>query len=289
MAKKIIITVCPTSNFQGKDANSALPEQPKEIAQATYECYNAGAAIAHLHARDKNGITTNDSEVIKEILTEVRAKCNIVLQPSCAPATSDPTCDVYRGLKNTIEAAVATGAEMASLDCGISIATMTGKPVPIMWTRDWMADAAKLMKENGIKPELECKSPPQMEDVFNFLIKPGLIEDPPSYTFVLNMKSQGSLSFTMENMMSMYRCLPHGAQFTTMGVGAPQLQANIASLLLGGGVRVGFEDNIYYSKGVLAKSNAQLVERIAKIAIELGYDLATPDEAREILNLKRLS
>jgi 3-keto-5-aminohexanoate cleavage enzyme len=288
MAKKIIVTVCPTSNFHGKEANPALPEQPKEIADATYDCYNAGAAIAHLHARDKKGVQTNDAEVIKEINTEVRAKCNIILQDSTAPALSDPTCDVYRGLYNSVEAAAATGAEMCSLDCGISVATFDGKEVPIMWTRKWMADAAKLMKEKGIKPELECKSSPQMEDVYNFLIKPGLIEDPPSYTFVLNMRSQGSLSYSMDNLMYLRKCLPEGSQFTTMGVGSSQLHANMASLLLGGGVRVGFEDNIYYSKGVLAKSNAQLVERIAKIAIELGYDLATPDEARDILNLKRL-
>ena len=287
MATKIIITVCPTSNFHGKDANPALPEQPGEIAHAVYDCYNAGAAIAHLHARDRDGIQTNDPEVFKEILTDVRAKCNIVLQPSTAPAMSDPTCNVYRGLANTVEAAVATGAEMCSLDCGVSISIQDGKEVPIMWTRSWMADAAELMKKNGIKPELECKNHAQMEDVLNFLIKPGMIEDPPSYTFVLNMKAQSGLSYSMDNLIHLYHCLPPGAQFTTMAVGAPQLQANIASLLLGGGVRVGFEDNIYYSRGVLAKSNAQLVERIAKIALELGYELATPEEARDILKLKR--
>lgn len=286
MAKKIIVTVAPTSNFHGKEANPALPEQPKEVAEAAYECYNAGASIVHIHSRDKQGIPTNDVNVIRETCEMVKAKCNMILQPSVAPANRpdyDTTAD--DGLS-----ALEVGAEMCSLDCGISIipSKIPGQQLKtIMWTRPWLVKAAKLIKEKGIKPELEIFNHSHLEDAIELLVKPGLVGPPPSFTFVMNMNkvNQGSIEYSMENLTHMVRKLPPSALFGAMAIGPAQHPCTMASLLLGGNVRVGFEDNIYYRRGELAKSNAQLVERIVRVARDLGYDIATPDEAREILGI----
>lgn len=282
--KKLIVTVAPTSNFHGKEANPALPEQPKEIAEEVLRCLNAGASIAHIHARDKQGIPTNDVNVFREIKSEVSAKCNIIQQFSTAPAMI-PESHINDGLQ-VLDAL----PEMASLDCGLMQA-YPGKFIkPTLWDRDWLINAAKKMKELNIKPELEIFNHAQLEDVINIFMPMGIIDNPASFTFVFGMQkiNQGSIQFSMENLTHMVRKLPKDVYFGAMGIAAQQHQATMASLLLGGNVRVGFEDNIYYRKGELAKSNAQLVERIVGIAIDLGYEIATPDEAREMLGIKKV-
>ena len=287
---KIIVTIAPTSNFHGKEANPALPEQPDEIAQSTYECFNAGAAVVHIHSRDKQGIPTNDVNVVRETCELVRKKCNIILQPSVAPANRpDYITTADDGLS-----ALEVGAEMCSLDCGISvipskIPEKEGPEKIIMWTRHWLVEAAKKIIAKGMKPELEIFNHSQLEDAVNLLIKPGLIGGgPPSFTMVMGMKlSQGGIEYSMENLTHMVRKVPSRGLFGAMAIGPAQHACTIASLLLGGNVRVGFEDNIYYARGELAKSNAQLVERIVRIARELGHEIASPDEAREILGIKK--
>jgi 3-keto-5-aminohexanoate cleavage enzyme len=285
MAKrKIIVTVAPTSNFHGKEANPALPEQPKEIAQEVYRCLNAGASIAHIHARDLQGRPTNDVNVFKEIKAEVSAKCNIIQQFSTAPAMN-ATSHIDDGLQ-----VLDAEPEMASLDCGLMQAYFGDLVKPTLWDRNWLRNAASLMKERGIKPELEIFNHAQLEDVVEIFMPEGLIEGNPSFNFVFGMLkiNQGSIQFSMENLTHMVRKLPPNAYFGAMGIGPQQHQATISSLLLGGNVRVGFEDNIYYRKGELATSNAQLVERIVGIATDLGYEIASPDEAREMLGIKKI-
>jgi 3-keto-5-aminohexanoate cleavage enzyme len=285
MAKrKIIVTVAPTSNFHGKEANPALPEQPKEIAQEVLRCLNAGASIAHIHARDINGKPTNDVNVFKEIKAEVSAKCNIIQQFSTAPAMN-ATSHIDDGLQ-----VLDAYPEMASLDCGLMQAYVGDLIKPTLWDRNWLRNAASIMKERGIKPELEIFNHAQLEDVIEIFMPEGLIEGTPSFNFVFGMLkiNQGSIQFSMENLTHMVRKLPQNAFFGAMGIGPQQHQATISSLLLGGNVRVGFEDNIYYRRGELATSNAQLVERIVGIATDLGYEIASPDEAREMLGIKKV-
>ena len=291
-AKKIIVTVAPSSNFQGKEANPAIPYSPDELATATYDCYNAGASIVHFHSRDEQGIPTNDRYVILEGVKKIREKCkDIIIQPSVAPANRpDRINTADDGLS-----ALDVGAEMCSLDCGISVIPslvphLEGPERIIMWTRKWLVDTAKRLKELGIKPELEIFNDAQLEDAVNLLVNKDLVIGVPTFTFVLNMKtSQGGLEWSMENLTHLVRKTPPGSMWGVMGVGASQLPANLASLAMGGNIRVGFEDNIYYRKGELAKSNAQLVERIVGIARDIGFEIASPDEAREMMGItKRL-
>jgi 3-keto-5-aminohexanoate cleavage enzyme len=147
-----------------------------------------------------------------------------------------------------------------------------------------------MMTAKGIKPEMEIFNHSCLEDAVNFLLKTNIIAEPASFTFVMDMHrgNQGCIEYNMENLTHLVRRLPPNSLFGVIGIGATQLPATLSALLLGGNVRVGMEDNIYFARGELAKSNAQLVERIAARIRELGYEVATPDEARKILGIGRM-
>jgi 3-keto-5-aminohexanoate cleavage enzyme len=214
--KKIIVTVAPSSNFQGKETNPAIPEQPDEVALSTYDCYNAGASIVHFHARDKQGIPTNDREVIIETVQKIRDKCkDIIIQPSVAPANRPDRINTADDGLSSLD----VGAEMCSLDCGLVVIPsrvphLEGPDRTIMWTRRWLVNAATKIKELGIKPELEIFNDSHLEDAINYLLEPGLIIGKPSLTMVLNMHktSQGAIEYSMENLTHLVRKLPQDAK-----------------------------------------------------------------------------
>ena len=152
--RKVIITVAQTGNFQGKAANPALPEQPSEIITSAYDCYNAGAAIVHIHARDKAGNSSNDPNIFAEINTGVRAKCPIIIQNSTAPATGTG----FRGRRRRGICSTWTTSR-ACPRCARSTARSSPRPgatcrSSIRWERDWLLKNAKRMMDLGIKPEL---------------------------------------------------------------------------------------------------------------------------------------
>lgn len=279
--RKVIITIAPTSNFQGKEANPALPIQPGEVADAVFNAYNAGASLAHLHARDRDGVQTNDPEVFKDINARIRAKCPIIIQNSIAPALGPNPNSAEDGL-----AVLDAMPEMASLDMGISVVAVHGREIIIEWTRSFLRKAANLMLERGIKPELEIFNDSQIDDAL-MLIKEGLLTPPYSFSFVTGMQrvNQGAIAYSPQRIMNYVNMLPPQSLFSTLGVGTAQLPAALTSILLGGNARVGFEDNIFYSKGVLASSNAQLVERLVRCIRDLGLEVASPDEARAMLGV----
>ncbi len=284
---KVIVTIAPTSNFHGKAANPALPEQPDEIAQSVHECFNAGAALAHMHARDRNGVQTNSAAVFRQINALVREKCPIIIQNSIAPALAPGKHlnTAEHGLE-TIEA----NPEMCSLDMGIGVVCFpNGTEHYIAWTRSFLFRAATMMNERGIKPELEIFNNSQIDDA-KLLIEKGLIKPPFSFSFVMGMNrvNQSAASWRPQTLMDYASQLPPESKFSTLGIGPMQHHATVQSLLLGGGVRVGFEDNINYRRGELAKSNAQLVERIVTVIRDLGFEPATPEEAREMLGMAAL-
>ena len=285
MANKIIITVAPTSNFQGKEANPNLPIQPNEVAQAVYDCYNAGAAVVHLHARDKNGVQTNDVNVFKEMNTLVRSKCNIIIENSIAPALKPGGSTAEDGLE-----ALDALPEMASLDMGLCAISFQDLNLIIEWTRPFLKKAAQMMHDRGIKAELEIYNNSNMDDAIA-LINMGLLKKPYYFNFVLGMNkvNQGATSFSPRHLMHYIDLLPPDSVFGAMGIGPDQLPATMMSIINGGSARVGFEDNIYYRKGQLANSNAQLVERLVRYIHDLGLEVATPAEARSILGLSPLT
>jgi 3-keto-5-aminohexanoate cleavage enzyme len=275
---KVIITASLNGAFVTKDMNPSVPEQPDEIAQAALECYNAGAAIVHIHARDEEGRPHGTKEKFEEILAAVRGKTrDVVVQFSTGGGTN-----------LTIEERVScldADPEMASLNMGTLMRQTgpnAGEPFANL-TKDIEAWAAK-MQEMEIKPEMECYSQSMYRDVSN-LISKGLIEKPYYVNFVLGMMHQGAIEATPETLVSMYQFLPQDCYFNTTATGAAQLPLTTMAMIMGGSARVGLEDNIYFRRGELVKSNAQLVERTVRIARELNLQPATPDEARAILGV----
>ena len=292
MARKIIITVAQTGAFHGKESNPNIPLTPQEIVDSAYDCYNAGAAIIHIHARDKEGLSTNDPAVYNEIGSRIRAKCNLVTQYSTAPANRAGTV-AEDGMKLLYDKDLVK-PDMCSLDCSLISTSWAGRTFVYEWFRDFLLKYAKMMKDMGIKPELECFDPTSVEDVFNILQPAGVLDDPVSLSFVMGMDriSQGAISFSEENLDFMIRKLPKNqfVNFSTISIGAKNHVPGMAmTVLKGGGARVGMEDNIYYGPGELLKSNAQMVERAVRIIRELGFEVATPDEARDILKIPHLS
>lgn len=292
MARKIIITVAQTGAFHGKEANPNIPLTPKEISDSAYDCYNAGAAIVHVHARDNEGLSTNDPAIYSEIGSNIRSKCNIITQYSTAPANR-PGTNAEDGMKLLYYKDLVK-PDMCSLDCSLISTSWGGRTFVYEWYRDFLIKYAKMMRDMGIKPELECFNPSSIEDVFNVLEPAGVLDDPVSLSFVMGMDriSQGAISFSEQNLDFMISKLPKDrfVNFSTISIGAKNHVPGMAmTVLKGGGARVGMEDNIYYAPGRLLKSNAEMVERAVRIIRELGYEVATPDEARDILKIPHLS
>jgi len=277
-AGKVIVTASLNGAMVTKDMNPSTPEQPDEIAQAALECYNAGAAIVHIHARDEQGKPTGTKEKFEEILAAVRGKCSeIIIQFSTGGGANLTLEERVRCLDAL--------PESASLNMG-TLMRQTGAQAGVPFsnmTKDIEAWAAK-MRDLNIKPEMECYSQSMYRDVKN-LIKKEIINPPYYVNMVLGMQYQGAIEATPETLHSMIEFLPEGCYFNCCAVGAAQLPVTTAAMIMGGAVRVGLEDNIYYAKGVLAKSNAQLVERSVRIARELNIEPVSPDEARQILGI----
>ena len=273
--RKVIVTVATTGGFHGKDANPNLPEQPPEIAESTYACYNAGAAIAHIHARDKNGKSTGDTEIFREIKRRVRDKCDIIIAFSTG---GGPGLTVEERLQSAM-----ADPEISSLNMG-SLVRYDGT----VWqnTPSQLEKWATILKERGIKPELEVYTHTMFQEIEN-LISKGLVEKPYFINLVLGMMGrQGVLSATKRNLLSLIDFLPQECIFNVTVIGRMQLELTTLGFLMGGNLRVGLEDNIYYSKGVLA-NNEQLVARSVRMIRELGYEVATPEEARQMLGLTK--
>ena len=286
---KLIVTVAPTSNFHGKDANPALPFTPQEVADSVYECWNDGASIVHIHGRDKEGLPTNDPAFFQEADRLIREKkCDIILQHSMAPANpillNQDIADIDDGVRTST---TTPPPEMVSIEIAPCILVWKGKAVPFNWNRLWAEDVARGIMEKGIKPEVEIYNNGQMEDL-HVLIEKGVFAKPYWVSFVMNMhrNASGFQSYSPKHIIHLMDLLPPDSLFTVLGVGYPtQFEATTQSILLGGHVRVGFEDNIFIEEGKLAGNNAELVARIVRIARELGREVATPREAREMLGI----
>lgn len=269
--EKLIITAALTGAEVTKDICPALPVSPDEIAEAAYECWKAGAAVVHVHARDAEGNPTQSYDVYKEICDKIKAKCDIIVQPSTGGATWHTPDERLQPVE--------LKPEMATLSCG----TCNFGNEVFMNSEEYMEKFAKRMQELGVKPELEIFERGMIENA-KMLIKKGLINTPAHFDFVLGVP--GAAPGNPEDLMFMVNQLPAGSTWTVAGIGRSETPLAVLAIILGGNVRVGFEDNIYYSKGVKAKSNAELVERVVRMAKEIGREVATPDEARAILGLK---
>ncbi|MFC4359189.1 3-keto-5-aminohexanoate cleavage protein [Halobium salinum] len=269
--KPVVVTAALTGGIHGKEANPNLPETPEEIAEAAAACEAAGASVLHLHAREANGERAFSTERFQTVTDAVRAATDDVIVQHSTGGTGAPTELRAEPLRTD------PAPDMASLDMG---PMNRGQHLTSENTRATVAALHEEMRERGIKPEVEVFNDGHLNEV---LAVADDLAAPPSITLILG---PGTLSVpSPRSLLHLVDHLPEGAEFTTLGFGRHQLPLTTLSVLLGGHVRVGLEDNVYYRRGELAESNAQLVERAVRIVEEFGRPLATTDEAREILGV----
>lgn len=275
LENKVIITAALTGAMTPKEMNPHIPVTPEEIAEDAYNCWKAGAAVVHLHMRDEKGLGTMDKEKFKKTIELIKAKpdCDVVINCTTSGDSRASYEDRMAHLSYVLP-------EMASFDAG----SFNWMPFGIFDNSpQFLEPLALKMKENGIKPEFEIFDSGFME-IVKFYAKKGVLEAPYHYQFVLGVL--GGMDATVKNLQFLHEMLPAGATWSAFGLGKNHLPIMYTTLALGGHIRVGLEDNVYYSKGVLA-TNVSLVERAGRVIKEFGKEVATPDEARQILSLKR--
>ena len=272
--EKLIITAAICGAEVTKEHNANVPYTVREIGIEAEKAFLAGASIIHLHVRDDDGTPTQDIKRFKACVDEIKGRCpDVIVQPSTGGAIGMSNEERLQPIFMEPQ------PEMATLDCG----TMNfGGDEIFVNTENTIIHFATEMNSRGIKPELECFDK-GMIDMALRLNKKGYIKEPMHFNFVLGVI--GGIAATPRDLLFMVNSVPKNSTFTVCAIGRHEFPMVTLSIVLGGHARVGFEDNIYLSKGVLAKSNKELVEKVVRISKELGRDIASPYEARKILSL----
>ena len=279
----VIITCALTGGIHGKEATPRLPEQPDEIVAQGVASWRAGAAVLHVHARTPDGSNTMDPAIFGELHARLCAATDAVVQLTTGGSPRLPVAERI----NTVLLA----PEMASLNMGLLNFFVRGEQVFFSNHRSDIAQFAQAMRAHGVKPEFEVYSSVMLEEVAH-LLGLGILDPPYAINFVLQTPTQGGARGTPQNLLDMLQRLAdlpvprEQLRVTVSSMGRTQLPLTTIGLAMGLNVRVGLEDNVYYRRGELAESNAQLVERAVRIARELERRPATPAEARAILGLR---
>ena len=278
--KKTIITVAPTGAWPKKENNPNVPMTPSEIADEVYACWKAGAAIAHLHMRDDQGNGTMDTNKFTETLGLLRERypdCDVVLNLTTSG-------DIHADDDIRVAHVEKLRPEMASYDCGsmnwLNTSLFINSPA-------FLERCGKLFQELNVKPEIEAFDPGMIANAAYYL-KKGVLVAPLHFQFCMGCAN--GIPGSMKNLVFMKETMEQlcpGSTWSTFGVGHCAMEMLYGAVALGGHIRVGMEDNVMYARGQLADSNVQFVERAARVIREYGNDVATPDEAREILGLKK--
>lgn len=288
---KLIVTVAPTGGMASKDQNHNLPTQPGEIAESVFRSFKEGASVAALHARRPDDQATCNADIYRDINTRIREKCDIVINNSTGGGSSgDMLIERPDGLfESSFDERLKgceAGAEMATFDGMTFVDVHGGKEILVITPPSRCETLVKRMIDRGIKPEWEVFAPNHILQDVTRLIQKGYDKPPYYINMVLGADKgfQGAMPYSHDVLNAMIAALPPQSIFCVSAIGPAQLPATTQAMLLGGHVRVGLEDNNYYSKGQLA-TNEQLVARTVRIASELGLEVASPREARDILGL----
>ena len=262
--EKLIITAAICGAEVTKEQNAAVPYTVEEMVREAKSAYDAGAAILHIHVREDDGTPTQDRERFRVVMDAIRKELpDVIMIPSTGGATGMSPEERLQPTE--------LFPEMATLDCG---------------TMPTMRAVGKRMLENNIKPEYECFELGHIDTILGMAKKGEVPGAPMQFNFVLGV--HGCTPASVENLAFFASKIPAGSTWTVSGVGRAAWTMAAAAIAMGGNVRVGFEDNIYLGKGQKAASNGELVAKVVRIAKELGREIATPAEAREILSLKPL-
>lgn len=273
--EKLIITAAICGAEVLKEHNPAVPYTIEECVREAKSAYEAGASLIHLHVRWDDGTPTQDKGRFKAIMDAIKKEIpDVIIQPSTGGAVGMTDDERLQPTE--------LNPEMATLDCG----TLNfGGDEVFMNTENTIKYFGQRMIERGIKPELEVFDK-SMIDMALRLHKKGFIQIPMHFDLVMGVN--GGISGDLRDFVFLRHSLPAGATYTVAGIGRYEFPLAMAAIIDGGHVRVGFEDNVFLSKGVLAKSNGELVAKVVRMAKELGREIANPAEARQILGLKPL-
>lgn len=270
--EKLIITAAICGAEVTKEQNPAVPYTVEEIVREAKSAVDAGAAIVHLHVRLDDGTPTQDKARFKECIDAIYKECpDVIIIPSTGGAVGMSADERLQPTE--------LFPEMATLDCG----TCNFGDDVFENTMPMMRDFGKRMIENNIKPEYECFEMGHLDTVLNMARKGQVPGTPMQFNFVLGVP--GCTPASVQNLAWMVNAIPAGSTWTATGIGRHAFTLAAHAIAMGGNVRVGFEDNLYLERGVLAKSNGELVAKVVRIAKELGREIATSAEAREILSL----
>ena len=270
---KLIITAAICGAEVTKDQNPNVPYTVEEIVREAKSAYDAGAAVVHVHVREDDGTPTQSRERFRVCMDAIKAAIpDVILIPSTGGAVGMTAEERLQPTE--------LFPEMATLDCG----TCDFGDDVFENTMPTMRAFGKRMLENNIKPEYECFEMGHLDTILKMAKKGQVPGDPMQFNFVLGVP--GCTPATVKNLCWLVDAIPAGSTWTATGVGRSAFQLAAPTIVMGGNVRVGFEDNIYLSRGVLARSNGELVEKVVRLSRELGREIASPAEAREILSLK---
>lgn len=278
---KAVISAALTGALTTRDQCEAIPYTPEEIAEDAAAAREAGAAVAHIHARTDTGAPTFSTETYQEIYDEVRDRTDIIINFSTG-AISTP-------LQERIEYVEEVQPDIAALNMGsMNYAKYSDSRDEFVFDMVFQNPFAEIrqlleaMDDAGVKPELECFDTGHLGSIAPF-VKDGTLETPFHASLIMGVL--GGIPASVENLAHQVRQLPDEANWQVIGIGREQWALASAALSMGGNVRVGLEDNFYLPSGEMAESNAELVAKAAEMTRNVGREPATPDEAREIMNV----
>lgn len=282
LKNKVIITAAVTGAWPKKENNPNVPMTPQEIADDVYACWKAGAAVAHLHMRDNEGNGTMDTAKFEETVNLIHTKypdCDIVLNLTTSG-------DIHADDEIRVAHVKKLKPEMASYDCGSMNWLNSGL---FLNTPKFLTDCGLLFQELGVKPEIEAFDPGMIGNAA-YYIKKGVLKTPVHFQFCMGCAN--GIAGSMKNLIFMKETADElvgkgNYTWSCFGVGHSAMEMLYGAVALGGNIRVGMEDNVMYAKGQLAESNVQFIERAVRVIKEYGKEVATPDEARQILGLAK--
>jgi 3-keto-5-aminohexanoate cleavage enzyme len=274
---KLIITAAVNGGITPRSKHPGVPYTAPEIANAVYDCWQAGASVAHIHARDVQGNPSYELSDWEEIVERVRDRCDIVLNlstsglnlPAGSPAEKAWNHLVYR-------------PEIASFNCG----SVNHGEKPFVNSPALARTLARDLDVHDVLPEIEVYHSGVINEAVT-LKKAGYLTRPLLFAFAMGI--HGGVTATCKNLLNLVDNLPAESRWSVLGIGASQLPITTHAILLGGHVRAGLEDNVYYRKGELATGNAQLIERLVRLSHEFGREVASVAETRAMLGLRSIN
>jgi uncharacterized protein (DUF849 family) len=277
----VVISAALTGALTTRDQCEAIPYTPAEIAEEAAAAREAGAAVAHIHARTDEGDPTFSTETYREIYEEVRDRTDIIINFSTG-AVDEP-------VETRTDYIREVSPEVAALNMGsMNYAKYSDRRGDFVFDQVFDNSFSEIqaflsaMNDAGVKPELECFDTGHIGNI-RPLVKQGKLTHPIQFSLIMGVL--GGIPATVENLAHQVRQLPEDATWQVIGISRDQWPLVGAALSMGGNVRVGLEDNFYLPEGEMAESNADLVARAARMARDVGREPATPDEAREIMEV----